>query len=63
VLVVVLARRPSSPTRQDLEDFMTTVKHKARPMAVGGVLISGTLLAGLASSYVQAINNGAHDGR
>lgn len=37
---------------------MRVVKGKARPMAVGGTLISGALMAGLAAAYVQAVNEG-----
>jgi hypothetical protein len=44
--------------RKDMEEFMRVVKSKARPMAVGGTLISGGLMAGLAEAYVQAVNEG-----
>jgi hypothetical protein len=37
---------------------MRLVKSKAKPMAVGGTLISGTLMAALASAYVKAVNEG-----
>lgn len=43
---------------QDMDVFITTIKHKARPMAVGGTLISGKLMAGLAEAYVKAVNEG-----
>ena len=43
---------------QDLEQFLRCVKSKARPMAVGGTLISGQIMAGLATAYVDAVNNG-----
>jgi hypothetical protein len=41
-----------------MDSLMALLKDKTRPMAVGGVLISGALLAGLASAYVQAVNEG-----
>lgn len=41
-----------------MDEFMRVVKSKAKPMAVGGTLISGTLMAGLAKAYVQAVNEG-----
>lgn len=41
-----------------MDDFIKVVKGKARPMAVGGTLISGTLMAGLADAYVKAVNEG-----
>jgi hypothetical protein len=37
---------------------MRLVKSKAKPMAVGGTLISGTLMAALAAAYVKAVNEG-----
>lgn len=43
---------------QDMDEFMRVVKSKAKPMAVGGTLISGTLMAALASAYVKAVNEG-----
>lgn len=50
------------PTRvcdhQDMEAFMAVLKGKTRPMAVGGTLISGPLMAGLAEAYVEAVNKG-----
>lgn len=41
-----------------MEEFMRLVKSKAKPMAVGGTLISGTLMAALAAAYVKAVNEG-----
>jgi hypothetical protein len=41
-----------------MEAFMGVLKGKARPMAVGGTLISGSLMAGLATAYVKAVNEG-----
>lgn len=37
---------------------MSLLKGKARPMAVGGTLVSGQIMAGLAAAYVEAVNNG-----
>ena len=37
---------------------MAVLKGKTRPMAVGGTLISGPLMAGLAEAYVEAVNKG-----
>jgi hypothetical protein len=41
-----------------MDEFIRVVKSKAKPMAVGGTLISGALMAGLAAAYVQAVNEG-----
>jgi hypothetical protein len=37
---------------------MTLVKSKARPLAVGGTLVSGKALAALTAAYVEAVNQG-----
>eukprot|EP00879_Flechtneria_rotunda_P026395 GHRR01028142.1.p1 GENE.GHRR01028142.1~~GHRR01028142.1.p1 ORF type:complete len:811 (+),score=359.13 GHRR01028142.1:614-3046(+) len=45
--------------RRDMDMVAQLIKAKIRPLAVGGSLVTGTALAGLAAAYVQAVNQGA----
>jgi hypothetical protein len=41
-----------------MDHLMLLLKQKTRPLAVGGTLVSGLALAGVAAAYVEAINKG-----
>jgi hypothetical protein len=41
-----------------MEEVMRLLKSKARPLAVGGTLVSGKALAALTAAYVEAVNQG-----
>lgn len=58
---VVRLTRLMGLSTQDMDEFMKVLKGKTRPIAVGGTLISGALMAGLATAYVQAVNDGELD--
>ncbi|WIA08464.1 hypothetical protein OEZ85_007901 [Tetradesmus obliquus] len=45
--------------RRDMDIVMRLVASKARPLAVGGSLVSGKALAALTAAYVDAVNHGA----
>jgi hypothetical protein len=50
---------PPPPPPQGMDDLLALLRSKARPLAVGGQLVSGRALGQLAGAYVDALNQGA----